>query len=165
METRIHPQAEAVCRANLALKEHGLVTLTWGNASVVDRAEGILLIKPSGVPYADLTAAAMATVRLDDGAQLDGNYTPSSDTETHRTLYQHFPECGAIVHTHSEWASSWAQARRAIPCLGTTHADHFYGEIPVCRDLSEAELTDAYELNTGVSIVDASSDGGADPIR
>ena len=165
MDTPIHPQAEAVCEANLALKTHGLVTLTWGNASVVDRANDVFLIKPSGVSYTDLTAAAMATVSLEDGSQTSGAFRPSSDTATHRHLYRHFPECGAIVHTHSEWASSWAQARRAIPCLGTTHADHFYGDIPLCRDLTDDELLENYEENTGKSIVDAFTDGGADPVR
>lgn len=143
-----------VCRANLDLVKHGLVTLTWGNASAVDRAAGVLVIKPSGVDYDRLTPEALSIVELESGRQVGGAYRPSSDTPTHLHLYREFPKIGGVVHTHSLHATSWAQAQRPIPCFGTTHADHFYGPIPVTRAMSPAEIAGAYEHNTGLVITE-----------
>ena len=140
---------EEVCEANLALVAAGLVTLSFGNASGVDRAAGVFAIKPSGVPYADLRPESMVVVGIEDGRPVEGNLRPSSDTPTHAELYRRFPSIGGVVHTHSAFASAWAQAGRPIPCLGTTHADHFGGAVPVTRDLTAAEIDGAYELETG----------------
>ena len=122
---------EQVCKANLALVRHGLVTFTWGNVSEIDRETGYFAIKPSGVAYEELTPDDMVLMDL-NGNKIEGRYNPSSDTDTHIELYKAFPDIGGIVHTHSSWATSWAQAGRGIPCYGTTHADYMYGEIPVC---------------------------------
>ncbi len=143
-----------VYEANLALVEAGLVKLSWGNASGVDRAKGIIAIKPSGVPYAKLKADDMVLVSLASGKVTEGTARPSSDTPTHLHLYQQFPECSAVVHTHSLYGTSFAQAGKAIPCLGTTHADNFYGTIPVTRELMADEIKTDYELNTGKVIVE-----------
>jgi L-ribulose-5-phosphate 4-epimerase len=156
---------EQVCQANLDLVTSGLVTLSFGNASGVDRDAGVLVIKPSGVPYAQLTPADMVVVALDDGRVVDGTLRPSSDTPTHRELYRRFATIGGVVHTHSSFASAWAQARRDIPCLGTTHADHFAGVIPVTRDLSTSQIDGEYEHETGVVIVETIRGMGVDPLH
>jgi L-ribulose-5-phosphate 4-epimerase len=145
---------ERVLEANLALGRAGLVVLTFGNASAVDRAAGAVAIKPSGVPYERLTAADVAVVDLATGAAVDGDTRPSSDTPTHLALYRAWPEVGGIVHTHSAFATSWAQARREIPCLGTTHADHFDGAVPVTRALTGGEIDGEYERETGEVIIE-----------
>jgi L-ribulose-5-phosphate 4-epimerase len=137
-----------VCEANLELVRQGLVTLTWGNVSAIDRALGLMVIKPSGVAYERLTPEAMVITDL-EGKVVEGDYAPSSDTPTHVRLYQAFPNIGAIVHTHSAYATAFAQAGREIPCLGTTHADHFHGAVPVARLPTEAEVRDRYEHNIG----------------
>jgi L-ribulose-5-phosphate 4-epimerase len=139
--------------ANLALVEHGLVLFTWGNASAIDRASGLVAIKPSGVPYKAMHPEDMVLVELDSGKTVDSNYRPSSDTPTHLELYRAFAEIGGIVHTHSKHATAWAQAGRDLPCYGTTHADYFYGPIPCTPPMSEAEIMGQYEHQTGVMIV------------
>lgn len=144
---------EDVCKANKLLPHYGLVTFTWGNVSAIDRETKLFVIKPSGVDYDDLTPENMVIVNL-DGEVVEGDYNPSSDTPTHMELYKAFPEVGGIVHTHSTWATSWAQAGRSIPCYGTTHADYFYGEIPCVRNLTKEEIDEAYELNTGILIAE-----------
>lgn len=140
---------EQVWRANQALVRAGLVTLSFGNASGVDRAAGIFLIKPSGVPYERLRPEDLAAVSLDDGSVIEGGLRPSSDTPTHLLLYRRFSAIGGVVHTHSTAASAWAQAGRAIPPLGTTHADHFHGPVPVTRPLRREEVEGDYERETG----------------
>lgn len=144
---------KTVCRANLNLVKHGLVTFTWGNVSSIDRENGLVVIKPSGVSYKNMTPEDMVVVDL-DGNVVEGNYKPSSDTATHIILYKNFPDIGGVVHTHSEWATIWAQAGQAIPALGTTHADYFYGNIPCTRKLTTAEINSAYEEETGNVIVE-----------
>jgi L-ribulose-5-phosphate 4-epimerase len=144
---------EAACRANLVLADSGLVFGTFGNASVVDRAAGVFAIKPSGVPYSDLTPDQIVVVSLDSGATVEGALRPSSDTPTHLELYRAF-ECRAIVHTHSEYATMFAQARMPIGCMGTTHADYFRGNIPVTRPMTLLEVGADYEANTGKVIVE-----------
>jgi L-ribulose-5-phosphate 4-epimerase len=148
---------QVVLEANLDLPRYGLVTFTWGNVSGIDRASGLVVIKPSGMPYEDMKLEHMVVVDL-KGNVVEGNCKPSSDTPTHLELYRSFPNIGGIVHTHSPWATSWAQAGRAIPALGTTHADYFYGEIPCTRHLTEAEIKGAYELETGHVIVETFQD-------
>ena len=137
------------------LPKYGLVTFTWGNVSGIDREKGLFVIKPSGVEYDKLRPEDMVVVDL-EGNKVEGEYNPSSDTPTHVVLYNEFPNIGGIVHTHSEWATSWAQAGRAIPCYGTTHADYIYGEVPCVRNLTKEEIEEAYEKNTGVLIADIS---------
>ena len=144
---------EAVLKANLDLVKHGLVMFTWGNVSGIDRTENLLVIKPSGVSYDDMQASDMVVVDL-NGKVIEGKYKPSSDTLTHIELYKAFPEIGGIVHTHSTYAVAWAQALKAIPAMGTTHADHFYGEIPCTRILTQEEVERGYEKETGVVIVE-----------
>lgn len=144
---------ESACRANLALAETGLVLGTFGNLSIVDRAAGVFAIKPSGVPYSQLTPDKIVLVSLETGAPLEGTLRPSSDTPTHLELYRAF-DCGAIVHTHSEYATMFAQARTAIGCMGTTHADYFRGDIPVTRAMTGTEVEHEYEANTGKVIVE-----------
>lgn len=144
---------EEVLEANLALPKHGLVTFTWGNVSGIDREQGKVVIKPSGVSYEEMTIDDMVVVDM-DGNVVDGTLKPSSDTATHLALYKAFTGIGGIVHTHSPWATTWAQAGRGIPALGTTHADYFYGEIPCTRPMTEAEIKGAYELETGHVIVE-----------
>ncbi len=141
-----------VYEANMQLPKYGLVTFTWGNVSEIDRESGLFVIKPSGVPYEELTPEAMVVMDL-DGNRVEGAYNPSSDTPTHLELYKAFPQIGGIVHTHSSWATSWAQAGRSIPCYGTTHADYIYGEVPCVRNLTKEEIGEAYEKNTGLLIV------------
>lgn len=138
-----------VCRANLELPKRGLVTYTWGNVSGIDRSAGLFAIKPSGVEYEGLAPEDMVIVDL-QGNVVEGKYRPSSDTATHVELYRNFPQIGGIVHTHSTWATSWAQAARSIPCYGTTQADYFYGEIPCARPLTRKEIAETYERNTGL---------------
>ncbi len=150
----IRELAARVSEANRSLGKSGLVTLTWGNVSGVDRREGVFVIKPSGVPYDELTPDSMVIVSIDDGEIVSGDLTPSSDTPTHRVLYREVPEIGAIVHTHSAYAVAWAQSKLPIPCLGTTHADHFYGDVPVTRNLSRVEIESGYEEATGEVIVE-----------
>ena len=145
---------EAVWRANLELVEAGLVTLSFGNASGIDRAAGILVIKPSGVPYAELRPEMLVAVALEDGRVIDGDLRPSSDTPTHLALYRRYTEIGGVVHTHSTAATAWAQACRSIPAFGTTHADHFHGAVPVTRQLREPEIAGAYEAETGAVIIE-----------
>jgi L-ribulose-5-phosphate 4-epimerase len=144
---------ERVCHANQALVEAGLVSLSFGNASGVDRDAGVMVIKPSGVRYTSLTPADMVVVGLDDGAIVEGTLRPSSDTPTHLVLYRGLPSIGGVVHTHSPFASAWAQAGRPLPCLGTTHADHFRGAVPVTRAMTEDEIAGQYERATGDLIV------------
>lgn len=139
--------------ANMKLPKYGLVTFTWGNVSGIDREKGVFVIKPSGIDYDKLTVDDMVVMSL-DGTKIEGKYNPSSDTDTHLELYRAFPQIGGIVHTHSSWATSWAQAGRGIPCYGTTHADYMYGEIPCLRNLCKEEIDEAYERNTGRLIVD-----------
>ena len=136
----------------MELPEYGLVTFTWGNVSAIDRESGLFVIKPSGVPYKDLKPEDMVVMDL-NGNKVEGKYNPSSDTPTHLELYKAFPEIGGVVHTHSSWATSWAQAGRSIPCYGTTHADYIYGEVPCLRVLTQEEIDEAYEKNTGLLIV------------
>ncbi len=139
--------------ANMLLPKYELVTFTWGNVSAMDRKAGIFAIKPSGVPYETLKPEDMVLVDL-EGKVVEGKYNPSSDTDTHVELYKAFPNIGGVVHTHSSWATSWAQAGRGIPCYGTTHADYLYGEVPCVRNLTAEEMED-YERNTGKVIVAA----------
>jgi len=142
-----------VCQANLELVKHGLVRFTWGNVSGIDREQGLVVIKPSGVSYDEMQAEDMVALNL-DGEVVEGKLKPSSDTPTHLELYRNFPNIGGIVHTHSEWATSWAQAGRSLPAFGTTHADYFFGEIPCTRDLTDEEVSRDYELETGKVIVE-----------
>ena len=144
---------EEVYLANMELPKYGLVTFTWGNVSGIDREAGLFVIKPSGVPYEELSPADMVVMDL-YGSKVEGKYSPSSDTATHVELYKHFPTIGGIVHTHSPWATSWAQSGRSIPCYGTTHSDYMYGEIPCVRALTPMEINEAYEKYTGVLIAD-----------
>ena len=142
-----------VFEANQALPKYNLVTFTWGNVSGIDREKGLVVIKPSGVKYEEMTVDDMVVVDL-DGNVIEGHLKPSSDTPTHLVLYKNFPEIGGIVHTHSPWATSWAQAGKAIPPLGTTHADYFYGAIPCTRPMTTDEIKNDYELETGHVIVE-----------
>ena len=152
-----------VLEANLLLPKYNLVTFTWGNVSGIDREKGFIVIKPSGVEYDVMTAEHMVVVDL-DGNVVEGDLNPSSDTATHIELYKAFPEIGGVIHTHSPWATSWAQAGRGIPAYGTTHADYFYGEIPCTRQLTPEEVESAYEKETGTVIIEAFRDRGIDPV-
>ena len=152
-----------VWQANLDLPKHGLVTFTWGNVSGIDRERGLVVIKPSGVAYEDLTPEDLVLVDLETGRTVEGALNPSSDTKTHLELYRAFPEVGGIVHTHSAYAVAWAQAGKEIPCSGTTHADYFYGPIPCARHLRQAELEEDYEKNTGRIIVETFRGRNLDP--
>lgn len=149
---------QAVFEAKLLLPKHNLVTFTWGNVSGVDREQGLMVIKPSGVDYDTMTAEDMVVVDLKTGKKVEGDLNPSSDTDTHVVLYNAFPEIGGIVHTHSRWATSFAQAGRGIPALGTTHGDYFYGEIPCTRKMTPDEIGGKYELETGNVIVETFKD-------
>lgn len=148
---------QQVLEANLALPKYGLVTFTWGNVSGFDKESGLVVIKPSGVPYEDLKTSDLVVLDL-DGNVVEGDLKPSSDTPTHLVLYKKFPGIGGVVHTHSPWATSWAQAGKPIPALGTTQADYFYGEVPVTRRMTEEEIKGAYELETGNVIVETFKD-------
>jgi L-ribulose-5-phosphate 4-epimerase len=156
---------ERVLEANRAIVRAGLVVLTFGNASGVDRAAGVMAIKPSGVGYDDLRPKSMVVVDLETGESVDGDFRPSSDTPTHLVLYRRFPSIGGIVHTHSPAATVWAQAGRSLPCFGTTHADHFHGAVPVTRDLTADEIRGEYEARTGDVIVEAIEGLGLDPLE
>lgn len=149
--------------ANLALVKHNLVTFTWGNVSGIDRERGLVVIKPSGVEYDGMTAEDMVVVDL-EGTVVEGKWKPSSDTATHLVLYRAFPNVGGIVHTHSRWATSFAQAGRGIPAYGTTHGDYFYGEIPCSRKMTPAEIAGEYEKETGNVIVETFRGRSADDI-
>ena len=142
-----------VYKANMMLPQYHLVTFTWGNASEIDSATGLVAIKPSGVPYDELSPEKMVLIDL-QGNVVEGEYKPSSDMPTHIVLYKAFPEIGGIVHTHSPYSTSWAQAGRSIPCYGTTHADYIYGEVPCVRNLTKNEIDEDYETNTGNVIVE-----------
>ena len=144
---------ESVFRANLDLVKHNLVIFTWGNVSGIDRESGLVVIKPSGVAYDKMTAADMVVVDLNTGKVVEGNLNPSSDTPTHLAIYRAFPEVQGIVHTHSTYATAWAQAGKDIPNIGTTHADYFHDDIPCTDDMTEAEVKGDYELETGNVIV------------
>ena len=143
---------QRVYEANKQLPQYGLVTFTWGNVSQIDREKGVMVIKPSGVSYEELRPEDMVVVALESGERVEGAYKPSSDTPTHLELYRRFPQIGGVVHTHSRWATVWAQAGRDIPAYGTTHADYFYGPIPCTRPLSREETAEGYERNTGLVI-------------
>jgi L-ribulose-5-phosphate 4-epimerase len=156
---------ERVVAANLALVDAGLVVLTFGNASAADRDAGVMAIKPSGVAYAVLRPEDVPVVDLASGAVVSGERRPSSDTPTHLLLYRAFAEVGGIVHTHSPFATAWAQARRELPCFGTTHADHFHGSVPVTRDLTADEIGGDYEECTGSVIVETFTQRGLDPLE
>src|ERR1700689_1371386 len=143
---------EQVLEANLELVRQGLVLYTFGNASGISRAEGLVVIKPSGVPYKDMRPDHLVVTDL-DGNVVDGHLRPSSDLPTHLVLYNQFPEIGGIAHTHSEYATAWAQARKPIPCFGTTHADYFHGPVPVTAEMTEQEIAEEYEKKTGDAIV------------
>ncbi len=148
---------KTVCEANLLLPKHGLVTFTWGNVSGIDRDKGLVVIKPSGVPYDGMQPEDMVVVDL-DGKLVEGKWKPSSDTPTHVVLYKAFPECGGIVHTHSRWATTFAQAKKEISAMGTTHADYFYGAIPCTRPMTDREIRGEYEKETGNVIVETFAD-------
>ena len=154
---------EEVCRANLLLPEHRLVTFTWGNVSGIDRESGLMAIKPSGVEYDRLTPDDMVLVDIATGKRIEGKWNPSSDTDTHCELYCAFPELGGVVHTHSRWATTFAQAGRGVPPLGTTHGDYFYGEIPCTRKMTAEEIDGDYERETGKVIVETFS--GKEPME
>ncbi len=154
---------QKVYEANMDLPKYGLVTFTWGNVSEIDRESGLFVIKPSGIDYDKLRPEDMVVVDL-DGNKVEGKYNPSSDTATHVELYKAFKEIGGIVHTHSSYATSWAQAGRSIPCYGTTHADYIYGPVPCVRCLNAEEIEDAYEENTGHLIVNEFIRMGKDPM-
>ena len=153
---------EQVCQANLLLSAHGLVTFTWGNVSGIDREKELVVIKPSGVSYDDMRSADMVVVELGTGKVVEGKLKPSSDTPTHRELYQAFPSIGGVVHTHSRWATSFAQAGCGLAALGTTHADYFYGEIPCTRRMTPAEINCEYEKATALVIKETFQ--GKDPV-
>ncbi len=148
---------QKVYEANMDLPKYGLVTFTWGNVSAIDRESGLFVIKPSGVDYELLKPEDMVVMDL-EGNKVEGKYNPSSDTATHLELYKAFPEIGGVVHTHSTYATSWAQSGRPIPCYGTTHADYMYGEIPCARVLTQEEMDEGYEKNTGTIIVEIFKD-------
>lgn len=156
---------EAAYEANIAIQDAGLVVLTWGNASAADPEAGVFAIKPSGVSYAELEPKTMVILSIETGEVVDGSLRPSSDSATHQRLYRAFGGVGGIVHTHSRCATSFAQAARAIPCLGTTHADHFAGEVPVARHPAQGEIDAGYEAATGDIVVEHFREAGLDPLR
>ena len=153
---------EQVYLANMELPKRGLVTYTWGNVSGIDREKGLFVIKPSGVDYDVLKPSDMVVMDL-QGNRVEGDLNPSSDTKTHLVLYNAFPSIGGIVHTHSPYAVAWAQAGEDLPCYGTTHADYFYGSVPCARHLTQEELDEDYERNTGITIVETFKERGIDP--
>jgi L-ribulose-5-phosphate 4-epimerase len=154
---------KAVYEANMELPKRGLITYTWGNVSGIDRESGYFVIKPSGVDYDKLSPEDMVVMDL-EGNKIEGQYKPSSDTPTHIELYKKYPEIGGIVHTHSPYATSWAQAGRSLPLYGTTHADYFYGSIPCARSLTPEEIEGEYEKNTGLVIIETFEKGGLNPM-
>ncbi len=151
-----------VWEANLLLPKYNMVTFTWGNVSGIDREKGLVVIKPSGVEYEDMTAEDMVVVDM-DGKRVEGRYKPSSDTDTHLVLYKAFPTLGGIVHTHSRWATSFAQAGRGVPPFGTTQGDYFYGEVPCTRKMTPEEIAGSYELETGNVIIETFRNRRIDP--
>ncbi|MEH9027528.1 L-ribulose-5-phosphate 4-epimerase [Klebsiella pneumoniae] len=153
---------QQVFEANMDLPRYGLVTFTWGNVSAIDRQRGLVVIKPSGIAYESMTVDDMSVVDL-QGHVVEGRWRPSSDTATHLALYHRYPDLGGVVHTHSTHATAWAQAGLAIPALGTTHADYFFGDVPCTRALSAQEVDEAYELNTGQVIIETL--GEANPLH
>jgi L-ribulose-5-phosphate 4-epimerase len=154
-----------VCRANLDLVAEGLVIQTWGNVSGIDRERGLVVIKPSGVPYEGMKAEHQVVLSLETGRVIEGKLKPSSDTPTHLVLYRAFPEIGGIVHTHSLYATAWAQARKKIPSYGTTQADYWYGDVPCTRQLTPGEIKTDYEVNTGRVIVETFKRQKLDPME
>ena len=155
---------EKVFQANLDLVKHNLVIFTWGNVSAIDREKGLVVIKPSGVSYATMKASDMVVVDLHSGKVVEGDLNPSSDTPTHLVLYRAFPEIGGVVHTHSTYATAWAQAGRDIPNIGTTHADYFHDDIPCTADMTADQMAE-YEYHTGVVIVNRISSGNINPVH
>ena len=155
---------EKVFRANLDLVKHNLVIFTWGNVSAIDREKGLVVIKPSGVSYDTMKASDMVVVDLHSGKVVEGDLNPSSDTPTHLVLYRAFPEIGGVVHTHSTYATAWAQAGRDIPNIGTTHADYFHDDIPCTADMTADQMAE-YEYHTGVVIVNRISSGNINPVH
>lgn len=155
---------ERVLKANLDLVKHKLVLFTWGNVSAIDRDRGLIVIKPSGVEYENMKADDMVVVDL-GGNVVEGRYRPSSDTPTHLEIYRAFPQVGGVTHTHSTYATAWAQAGRDIPFYGTTHADYFYGDIPCARSLTQEEIEGEYEKNTGKAIVEEFQLSSIDPLE
>lgn len=155
---------QQVLEANLLLPKHGLITFTWGNVSGIDREKGLVVIKPSGVEYDDMCADDMVVVDL-EGNVVEGHYKPSSDTPTHLALYKAFPTLGGVVHTHSRWATSFAQAGRGVPAMGTTQGDYFYGEIPCTRKMTPEEIAGQYELETGNVIIETFKQHNIDPAQ
>ncbi len=155
---------QKVWKSNLDLVKHHLVLFTWGNVSQIDRKKGLIVIKPSGVSYDEMTAEDMVVVDL-NGNVVEGNLRPSSDTPTHIEFYKAFPHVGGVTHTHSTYATAWAQAGRSIPFYGTTHADYFYGDIPCARSLTQAEIEGEYEKNTGLAIIEKFKEDGLDPLE
>jgi len=155
---------QQVLEANLLLPKYGLITFTWGNVSGIDREKGLVVIKPSGVEYDVMTAEHMVVLELETGKTVEGNLSPSSDTATHLALYKAFPNIGGVVHTHSRWATLFAQAGSGIPALGTTHADYFHGEIPCTRKMTNTEITGEYEAETGNVIIERFKDLDPDAI-
>ena len=153
-----------VLEANLLLPKHGLVTFTWGNVSGIDRERGLVVIKPSGVPYETMEAEDMVVVDL-DGNVVEGKWKPSSDTPTHLALYRAYEGIGGVVHTHSHWATTFAQAGKSIPAMGTTHGDYFYGDIPCTRPMTDEEINGEYEAETGKVIIEAFRAAGKDPVQ
>ena len=156
---------EQVYKANMALVEHGLVIFTWGNVSGIDREKGLVVIKPSGVSYDVMKADDMVVVDLATGAVVEGDLRPSSDTPTHLAIYRAWPEVGGVVHTHSTYATAWAQAGIDLPNIGTTHADYFHNAIPCTPDMTESEVKGDYELETGNVIVNTFNGGGINPMH
>ncbi len=155
---------EKVWKANLDLVKHGLVLFTWGNVSEIDRKNGLIVIKPSGVAYEEMKPEDMVVVDL-EGKVVEGRLRPSSDTPTHIEFYKAFKNVGGVTHTHSTYATAWAQAGRSIPFYGTTHADYFYGDIPCARSLTQEEIEGEYEKNTGLAIIEKFREDGLDPIE
>lgn len=156
---------EKVLKANLDLVKHGLVIFTWGNVSGIDREKGLVVIKPSGVSYDDMKAEDMVVVDLKSGNVVEGQLRPSSDTPTHLAIYRAWPEAGGVVHTHSTYATAWAQAGIDLPNIGTTHADYFHNAVPCTADMTEAEVTGDYELETGNVIVNRFDSAGINPMH
>lgn len=160
----LHDLKQQVLEANLRLPSSGLVRLTWGNVSGVDRAAGVMVIKPSGVAYGELRLEDMVVMDLESGSVVEGRLNPSSDAPTHLALYRAWEGIGGVCHTHSPYATAWAQAGRPLPCYGTTHADHFYGTVPLCRILTPEETAAAYEALTGTAIVETFRYLNIDPV-
>ena len=155
---------QRVFSANMLLPKYDLVKFTWGNVSEVDREKGVVAIKPSGVEYDTMTSDDIVVVDLYTGRTVEGRYKPSSDTATHLEIYRSFPQVGGIVHTHSRWATIFAQMKQDVPALGTTHGDYFYGSIPATRDMTKAEIEGEYELNTGKVIVETFAERKINPV-